>query len=86
MKLTSERPFANPEAAARKLVEIATGITPVQNGRINIEKFNAPFLYTLKPTAQRSAPASTTRSIAAGSSCMRAGPMRLLSQGEDRTE
>ncbi|MCP3467515.1 MULTISPECIES: hypothetical protein [unclassified Bradyrhizobium] len=48
MKLTAERPFANPDAAARKLVEIATSIEPVQDGRIHIEKINAPFLYTLK--------------------------------------
>ncbi|MGY8685724.1 hypothetical protein Q2941_49660 [Bradyrhizobium sp. UFLA05-153] len=48
MKLIAERPFANPEAAARKLVEIAAGIEPVQDGRIHIEKINAPFLYTLK--------------------------------------
>ena len=48
MKLTAERPFANPEAAARKLIEIAAGIEPVQDGRIHIEKINAPFLYVLK--------------------------------------
>lgn len=48
MKLTAERPFATPEAAARKLVEIASGIEPVQDGRIHIEKINAPFLYGLK--------------------------------------
>jgi hypothetical protein len=46
MKLTTERPFADPEAAARKLVEIASGIEPVQDGRIHIEKINAPFLYS----------------------------------------
>ncbi|WFU45433.1 hypothetical protein QA640_46295 (plasmid) [Bradyrhizobium sp. CB82] len=45
MKLTIERPFANPETAARKLVELASGIEPVQDGRIHI---NAPFLYSLK--------------------------------------
>jgi hypothetical protein len=28
MKLTAERPFAYPEAAARKLVEIANAIEP----------------------------------------------------------
>ncbi|MGY8663158.1 hypothetical protein Q3C01_12410 [Bradyrhizobium sp. UFLA05-109] len=50
MKLTAERPFANPEAAARKLVEIAAGIEPVQDGRIHIENINASFLYTLKAT------------------------------------
>jgi len=30
MKLTAERPFVNPEAAARKLVKIANAIEPVQ--------------------------------------------------------
>ncbi|MBR0719826.1 hypothetical protein [Bradyrhizobium liaoningense] len=48
MKLSAERSYANPEAAARKLVELASGIEPVQDGRIHIEKINAPFLYTLK--------------------------------------
>jgi hypothetical protein len=52
MKLTTERPFANPEAAARKLVEIAAGIEPVRDGRIHIEKVNAPFLYTLKASGE----------------------------------
>ncbi|SDJ58872.1 hypothetical protein SAMN05216338_105550 [Bradyrhizobium sp. Rc2d] len=52
MKLTAERPFANPEAAARKLVELASGIEPVQDGRIHIEKINAPFLYTLKAAGE----------------------------------
>lgn len=51
MKLAIERPFANPEAAARKLVEIAASIEPVQGGR-HIEKINAPFLYTLKATGE----------------------------------
>jgi hypothetical protein len=36
MKLTAERPFANPEAAARKLVEIAAGIEPTMPGGIYI--------------------------------------------------
>jgi hypothetical protein len=52
MKLTTERPFANPEAAARKLLEIAAGIEPVQDGRIHIEKINAPFLYVLKASGE----------------------------------
>ncbi|GLR85909.1 hypothetical protein [Bradyrhizobium iriomotense] len=53
MKLTAERPFANPKAAARKLVELASGIEPVQDGRIHIEKINAPFLYALKASGGR---------------------------------
>ncbi|MGV7219640.1 hypothetical protein [Bradyrhizobium sp. UFLA05-112] len=48
MKLTAERPFANPEIAARKLIELAAGIEAVQDGRIHIERINAPFLYALK--------------------------------------
>jgi hypothetical protein len=44
MKLATERPFANPEAAALKLVELAKTIEAVQDGRIHIEKINAPFL------------------------------------------
>jgi hypothetical protein len=48
MKRVTERPFADPHAAARKLLEFAAGIEPVQDGRIHIEKINYPFLYTLK--------------------------------------
>lgn len=48
MKLANERPYSNPEAAARKLVELAAGIEAVQDGRIHIEKLNEPFLYKLK--------------------------------------
>lgn len=50
MKLATERPFADPEAAARKLIELAKTIGAVQDGRIHIEKINAPFLYNLKAT------------------------------------
>lgn len=46
MKLTAERPFANPETAARKLLMIANGIEPVQDGRIFIELLNSAFLFT----------------------------------------
>jgi hypothetical protein len=44
MKFVEPRPFADPNVAARKLVEIASTIEPVQNGRIYIELVNAPFL------------------------------------------
>ena len=45
MKFAETRVYADPEKAARKLVEIANTIEPVQDGRIHIEKINAPFLY-----------------------------------------
>ena len=48
MKFVSPRTFADPEAAARKLVEIAGSITPPYDGRIYIETINAHFLYELK--------------------------------------
>ena len=48
MKHVTERSFANPEAAARQLVQLASSTHPVQDGRIHIEKINYPFLFTLK--------------------------------------
>jgi hypothetical protein len=45
MKFIAERPFADPDAAARKLMEIANSVEPVQDGRIHIEKINGPLLY-----------------------------------------
>jgi hypothetical protein len=47
MKHVEGRPYADPEAAARKLLELAAAVEPV-NGRIHVEKINYPFLYTLK--------------------------------------
>jgi len=44
MKFTTDRPYADPEAAARKLVEIANSVETVQDGRIHIELINLPFL------------------------------------------
>jgi hypothetical protein len=44
MKFVEGRPFADPDAAARKLVEIANGVEAVQDGRIYIERVNEPFL------------------------------------------
>ena len=44
MKFVEPSPFNDPEAAARKLVEIANTIEPAQDGRIYIELVNAAFL------------------------------------------
>jgi hypothetical protein len=43
-----ERPYADPEKAARKLVEIANATEAVHDGRIYIELINGPFLYEHK--------------------------------------
>ena len=50
MKFVESRPLADPDAAARKLMELANAFEPVQDGRIYIEKINGPFLYQLKGT------------------------------------
>ena len=47
MKFAEQRPYADPEAAARKLIEIANSVEAVQEGRIHIEKINWPFLHDL---------------------------------------
>jgi hypothetical protein len=39
-----ERPYTDSEVAARKLVEIANNVEPVQDGRIYIELVNGAFL------------------------------------------
>jgi len=58
MKVVSDRPFADPDAAARKLIELANAFEPVQDGRI--EKANGLFLFELKGT-----PAEYTGGLAA---------------------
>jgi hypothetical protein len=50
MKFAANRPYADPEAAARKLIEIANSVEAVQDGRIFIELLNGPFLFDLKGT------------------------------------
>jgi len=49
-KYVQPRPYADPDAAARKIVEIANGLEPYMDGRLLIEKINGPFLYELKGT------------------------------------
>ena len=55
MKHAEKRPYADPEAAARKLVVLATSVEPFQDGRIYIERINAPFMFELKGAAPSSA-------------------------------
>jgi len=49
-KFVQPRPYADRVAAARKIVELANAVEPVQDGRIHIEKINGPFLFQLKGT------------------------------------
>jgi hypothetical protein len=44
MKFVTPNVFTDPQAAARKLIEIANAVEAVQDGRIYIERVNGPFL------------------------------------------
>ena len=44
MKFVEKNHFTDPDAAARKLVQIANTVEAVQDGRIYIELINIPFL------------------------------------------
>jgi hypothetical protein len=48
MKFAAARPYADPEAAARKLIEIANSVEAVQDGRVHTELINGPMLFDLK--------------------------------------
>ena len=50
MRYSSDRPYSDPDKAARRLLDHARAFEPVQDGRIYIEKINAPFLYGDKGT------------------------------------
>jgi hypothetical protein len=50
MKFTTDRPYSDPEKAARRLMEHAHAFQPVQDGRVYIEKLNGPFLFGDKGT------------------------------------
>jgi hypothetical protein len=63
VKFVADRPFADPEVAARKLMEIANSVEPVQDGRIHIEKIDWPFICeliraTLTPVIDQRSPRS----------------------------
>jgi len=50
MKFAPDRPYSDPEKAARKLLEIANSVEVVQDGRIYIELINGPFLFRERAT------------------------------------
>jgi hypothetical protein len=52
VRFAASRPYANPDLAARRLVEIANDVEVVQDGRIFIERVNAPFLVSNSSSAK----------------------------------
>jgi hypothetical protein len=65
VKFVTDRPHADPDAAERKLVEIANATEAVQDSRIYIELINAAFLIA-GGTRLNIAPVSNVRSPRAG--------------------
>ncbi len=65
MKFTTDRQFADPEKAARRLMQHAHAFETVQDGRIYIEKINGPFLYVDRDTPKEYA-ARFDRAISLG--------------------
>ena len=45
MKYATDRRLADPEKAAPKILEIANSVEAIQDGRIQVEKINGPFLF-----------------------------------------
>jgi hypothetical protein len=50
MKFINDRPYSDPEKAARKIVEIANSTEAMQDGKLYIELINGPFLFREKGT------------------------------------
>lgn len=50
MKFAERRPYADPDVAARKILELANEVETIQDGRIYIEKINGPMLFQFKAT------------------------------------
>ena len=50
MKFVASRPYADPEAAMRKIPELANASTPVQDGRVYIDAIDGPMIFQEKST------------------------------------
>ena len=60
--------------ADRKLLELANAVEPVQDGRIHIEKINAPFLFKECGSPPSTGPGSHSQSPKAGCGDMNPAP------------
>jgi hypothetical protein len=69
MKFVEPRAYADPEVAARKIMEIANSLEPYMDGRLLTEKLNAAMLYKPKPLRHNGARALSTLSTRHRSRC-----------------
>ncbi len=73
MNFVERQPFVDPDAAGRKIVEIANGVEAVQDGRIFIERVMSRF-WPLGAAVSTSAPGSSAPLRWAGFGGTRAAP------------
>jgi hypothetical protein len=73
-KFVAARPFADPDAGARKLIEIANDVEAVQNAGF-ISSGSMRRFWRLAVPATTSAPGSSAPSHSAGYGCTRAAPI-----------
>ena len=75
MKFVTDRPLADPDAAALKLLELTNAVEPVQDVRIYIEKISGPGAVRLGGIQRLAAQAPPTGAaspvVARDSSCLR---------------
>ena len=69
MRYSTDRPYSDPDKAARRLLDHARAFEPVQDGRIYIEQLNAPFLFGDKGTPAEYKPACSSPLNGAGWNC-----------------
>jgi hypothetical protein len=73
MKFVERHSFADPDAAARKVIEIANGVEAAQDGRIFIERVNDCF-WRMTVVARNSVPVSSAPLLSIGFGGTRAAP------------
>ena len=66
MRFAADRPYADPEKAARKPLEIANAVEAMQDGRIFIELIDWPFLSEHKASPAEYKAGLEAQSAAAG--------------------
>ena len=73
MKFVNGRLLADPDVAARKLVELANAHEPYMDGRILIERLTGRCFTGRKRRRRSKGPGSIVRTPTVGWCCMRAG-------------
>jgi len=80
-KYVQPRLYADPDVAARKIIELANGLEPYMEGRLLVERINGPFLFDLKGSPEEYKVGLERAIENAGWSCTRAGLITVHAGG-----